>query len=117
MAERVTTNFDYAVGQGDVFLSVAIGEGQAGTSEVKLGTTQLVVASGAIGNLRIGAGPELKGKTLTIKSAVNDVSTMTNRMSVTYRLTGGTAANEVSAKGQVDAEGKMLVFMTTVALS
>lgn len=117
MPERVTTNDTYKVGNGDVFISLAIGEGQFGTSEVSIDGTRLVRSSGSIGGLRVGAGPKVKGKDLKVRSVVSDVSTMTDRMSVTYRLNGGQATKSIVAKGKVDKAGKMLIFETTFALS
>jgi hypothetical protein len=116
MADKVKTDNTYQVGTGDVFLSLSIGEGQFGTSDVLLGGTKLVRASGSIGSLRIGSGPDIKGKKLVARSAVNDVSTMTNKMSVTYRLDGGKSQKALTAKGSVGAQGKLLIFETTFSL-
>jgi len=117
MPEKVTTNDTYRVGNGDVFISLAIGEGQFGTSDVSIDGTRLVRSSGSIGGLRVGAGPRVKGKDLKVRSVVSDVSTMTDRMSVTYRLNGGQGTKSITAKGKVDKAGKMLIFETTFALS
>lgn len=100
----------YAVGNRDVFLSLMIGEGQFGTSDVKLGDKLLVRASGPIGKLMIGKGADLPNKALKIRSVVNDISTQTNRMSVTYQLTGGDASEPVTAEGVCKQEGGLLIF-------
>lgn len=113
----VITNDDYNVGAGagDVRLALTIGEGQFGTSRVKLNEKELVTASGPI-SLRIGKRSEVKGKKLFVRSIVNDVNTLTNRMSVTYRLTGGTSERKTTAKGRVAQEGDFLVFEANFSL-
>jgi hypothetical protein len=110
MPDKVKTDDSYEVSTGDVFLSLTIGEGQFGTSDVFVGGMQIVRASGPIGNLRLGAGPNITGKRLLARSVVTDVNTMSNKMSVTYRLKGGKSQKSVVAKGTVDAQGKTLVF-------
>lgn len=117
MPDKVKTDDSYEVSTGDVFLSLTIGEGQFGTSDVFVGGTQVVRASGPIGNLRLGSGPRITGKKLLVRSVVTDVSTMTNKMSVSYRLNGGKAKKSVIAKGTVDQQGKSLVFETRFDLS
>lgn len=117
MADKVKTDDTYQVGAADVFLSLTIGDGQFGTSDVFVGGTQIVRASGPIGSLRLGSGAAIKGKKLLVRSVVSDVSTMTNKMSVSYRLNGGTAPKAIVAKGSVATSGKTLVFETRFALS
>jgi len=117
MADKVKTDDTYQVGSADVFLSLAIGEGQFGTSDVFVGGAQILRASGSIGSLRLGPGAAIKGKKLLVRSVVSDVSTMTNKMSVSYRLNGGAAQKALVAKGSVDAHGKTLIFETRFALS
>jgi hypothetical protein len=110
MAEAVKTVDDYKVGEGDVFLSMRIGEGQTGTTEVLLGTTPLVTVSGDIGSLRIGSGADLAGKKLNVRSIINDVMSNTNRMAVTYELRGGTRARNFDADGEVATNFGLLRF-------
>ena len=117
MPDRVTTNETYSVGTADVFLSLAIGEGQFGTSDVTIGATNVLRSSGSIGRLRIGSGANVKGKTLKVTSVVSDVSTMTDKMSVTYQLSGGEASKAITARGKVNRAGAMLIFDATFALS
>ena len=113
----VTTSGNYRLGSGagDVRLGLTIGEGQFGTSRTKLDGTVLATGSGPM-MVRIGKRSELKGKSLTIRTVVNDLNSMTNRMSVTYRLTGGEEDQKVIAKGKVTAEGDLLVFDATFDL-
>jgi hypothetical protein len=117
MAEKVRTDESYTVGAGDVLLSLNIGEGQFGTSDIFLGSTQILRASGPIGGLLLGPGPDLEGQTLLVRSFVSDVSTMTNKMSVTYRLSGGRTAKTIVARGAVARQGQSLVFETRIALA
>jgi hypothetical protein len=116
MPARKKTDDGYAVATAEVFLSVSIGEGQFGTTDVFVGGTPILRASGPIGNLRIGAGPMIKGKNLLVRSLVSDVSTKTNKMSVTYRLNGGTTKKSLVVKEDVE-DGKSLLFDTTFALA
>ena len=113
MAETVKTVEDYKVGAEDVFLSLSIGEGQTGTTEVFLGTKPLVTASGDFGNLLIGNGQDLIGKKLSVRSIINDVMSNHNRMSVTYHFKGGTKARNFEADGQVATNGSLLRFRGT----
>jgi len=117
MPAKVKTDATYQVAAGDVLLSLSIGEGQFGTSDVFVGGTKVIRTSGPIGSLRVGSGPAIKGKKLLVRSVVTDVSTMTNKMSVSYRLTGGKAQKAVVAKGGVTAQGASLTFETSFALS
>ena len=113
MAAAVKTVEDYKVGDRDVFLSLSIGEGQTGTTEVFLGTKPLVTASGDFGNLLIGNGQDLIGKKLSVRSIVNDVMSHHNRMSVTYHFKGGTKARNFVADGEVATNGSLLRFRGT----
>lgn len=117
MPDRKKTDDQYQVDTADVFLSLSIGEGQFGTTDVFVGGTSILRATGPIGGLRIGSGPVIKGKKLLVRSLVSDVSTKTNNMSVTYRLNGGKNPKNLVVKGKVDKEGKALVFDTTFALA
>jgi hypothetical protein len=117
MPAKVKTDDTYEVAAGDVLLSLSIGEGQFGTSDVFVGSAKVVRTSGPIGNLRLGPGPAIKGKRLLVRSVVTDVSTMTNKMSVSYRLSGGKAQKAVVAKGGVTSQGASLTFETSFSLS
>lgn len=117
MAEKVKTADTYEIGTEDVFLSLNIGEGQFGTSDVFVEDTSILRASGSIGRLRLGAGIRLTGKDVLIRSVVTDVSTLTNKMSVTYLLSGGKKDKKIAVKSSVSKPGASLVFETTFALS
>ena len=113
----VTLNKSYKVAKKTVFISIRIGEGQFATSDVFLNSGRLVRASGAIGKLQIGGGPDIAGKDVLVRSVVNDVSSATNRMSITYRLEGGAKTEEHVAKGKVAKEGDLLIFEATFPLT
>jgi hypothetical protein len=110
MPADVKVEKDYKVADGRVLLSLVIGEGQFGRTDVRLNTVRLLRASGSIGNLVVGAGPDVVGKTLKVRSVVLDTVAATNRMSVTYKLSGGTQTKEFVARGTVASEGGNLIF-------
>ena len=113
MAEPVKTVEDYRVGTKDVFLSVEIGKGQTGTTEVLLGTKPIVTASGDIGGLFVGTGTEMVGKKLHVRSIINDVMSVHNEMSVQYQLRGGAKPQDFDAEGSVPTNGMPLRFRAT----
>jgi hypothetical protein len=117
MPADITVNKDYNVGDGKITFSLVIGEGQFGRSDVRLNTQRLVRASGSIGDLLVGKGADVQGKTLRIRTIVHDTVAATNKMSVTYILAGGAQDKEFTSKGQVDKEGGNLVFEANVALT
>lgn len=116
MPVDVTLDKTYKLKRRDIFLSLTIGEGQFGTSEVLLDDDTILRASGPIGQLRIGKGAELAGKTLTVFTVVNDVSSATNRMSVTYTLKGGQSTASFISKGTAPSNGDSLVFEANFSL-
>jgi hypothetical protein len=116
MPARKKTQDQYPVDTADVFLSLGIGEGQFGTTDVFIGTTSILRATGPIGSLRLGSGPAIKGKKLLVRSVISDVSTKTNKMSVSYRLNGGKGTKNLVVNDNV-AEGKSVVFDTTFTLA
>jgi hypothetical protein len=114
MAETIRTEKEYAARRAAVLLSLAIGEGQFGRTDVLLDDTRLIRASGDMKDLRLGPGNDLVDKKLTIRSLVVDVNSRTSRMSVSYRLKGGPEVLEFTVPGRVTSEGGLLVFETTV---
>jgi hypothetical protein len=72
-----------------VILTVTIGDSQMGITAVSLDGAQLVPGHLGTLTLDLGAGPEIKGKTLVCTTTVSDVSAETNHTSVTYALQGG----------------------------
>ena len=116
MAADVMLAKTYKVGTRTVFLSLSIGEGQFGSSDVFIDDERILRTSGSFGGLRLGGGAELTGKTLLVRTIVNDTVTQTNRMTLTYKLAGGTPPGEFEAKGRVKNEGESLLFEATFAL-
>ena len=114
----VTTNGTYAVGTGNrsITLAVIIGEGQIGTSRVRLGSTALVTATGPV-TVNIGKPAAVKGKSVFIRTIVNDVNSLTDRMSVTYNFSGGPSTQTKVARGAVSKPGKLLIFEATFSLT
>ena len=93
---------DYAVAAGRVTLSVLVGDGQMGTSVVRLDQEQLAI--GDITDLAIGRGPDIAGKQLFVKTVVTDVNDKTNHTSVRYELQGGKADKNFDLAESVDQE-------------
>jgi hypothetical protein len=106
---------EYRVKSRNVFLSVTIGEGQFGTSDVLLDGERLLRASGPL-KLLIGKGGDIVNKDLVVRSVINDVNSATNKMSVSYHLTGGAATPPFVAKGKVIEQGDLLIFEATFSL-
>lgn len=94
---------EYQVGDGDVTLRIAVGEGQLGTSLVRLDGKEL--ASGSLGMLLLGPGPALAGRRIRVATTVTDVQRLTNRTSVRYVLSGGPEEAAFDAKAEVEKEG------------
>jgi hypothetical protein len=94
----------YLTADGDVKLTVTIGEGQRGFVEVLLNGAVLGSGSG-ITDLTIGAGPIVAGTRLRVTSTVTDTNEMTNRTSVTYELEGGARPQSWVSDHTLDADG------------
>src|SRR5437879_2658511 len=105
---------DYAVAAGRVTLSVLVGDGQMGTSVVRLDQEQLAI--GDITDLAIGRGPDIAGKQLFVKTVVTDVNDKTNHTSVRYELKGGKADKNFDLAESVDQEGGSIIYRATFAL-
>ncbi len=110
MAADVILQKDYVVRRRDVFLSVTIGEGQQGRSSLLLDAKEVLRTSPPIGRFLVGAGTDLVDRTLTIRTVANDVVAATNRLSVTYRLSGGATPAEFTSRGRVDQDNDFLIF-------
>jgi hypothetical protein len=111
-AKSVKLETSYAVGAGDVSLTVIVGNAQFGTHLVKLDGQQLAI--GDVNDLSIGKG--LKGKTLTVKSIVTDINDMTNLTNIRYVLTGGSDDAQHDLEVTVDREGDSAVYRATFNL-
>lgn len=117
MADVTTTdNYPVGSGAGEIRLALTIGEGQFGTSRIKLNGSVLATGSGPLA-IKVGRRSEVKGQLLFVRTVVNDVNSVTNRMSVTYRLTGGVEPLKTVVKGAVTVEGDILVFDANFSLT
>ena len=94
----------------DVRLTVIIGEGQLGLVSVYLDGVLVVRVPGSIGQLLLGPGIALRNRVLHVRTIVNDVLSLTNRMSVSYLVAGVLSPCSVTHEGEVDAEGEQLTF-------
>jgi hypothetical protein len=106
----ITLDKQYVVRTRDVFLAVTIGEGQQGRSSVLLNGKEILRTSPPFSKFLVGAGPDLVDRTLTIRTVVNDVVATTNRMSVTYGLSGGRSPEKFTSKGTVGRDNDFLSF-------
>ena len=115
MAKKIKKTDSYKVGtaNADVKVGVDVGLGQRGTTKITLSTTPLVTV-GAPVSLTVGKGSDIKGKLLTIETLVTDVSTMTNKMSVAVKLTGGPSSKTITTPGEVTDSGDSVIFQTLV---
>ena len=110
MPADITLDKAYKVGAAKVSFSLLIGEGQFGRTDVRLNTERLVRVSGPIGDLLIGKGSDISGKTLRVRSIVHDTVSATNLMTVTYMLSGGADEKEFLSSGEVERDGGNLIF-------
>jgi hypothetical protein len=106
---------DYpVVNAQDVRLSVSIGEGQTGLVSVFLGGIRISRSPAPI-DLRVGNGSHIRDTLLEVRTIVNDINNQTNKMSVTYQLTGGVLPLECISKGEVARENEPLDFTAVFA--
>jgi hypothetical protein len=106
---------DYPVAGGEVRLAVSIGEGQTGLVSVFLSGVKISRTPAPI-DVRVGTGADIRDKLLEVRTIVNDVNSQTNKMSVTYQLTGGKSVLEHVSKAEVEAEHQALDFLAVFAL-
>lgn len=78
----------YAVANGDVAISVLIGDGQKGYTEV-LVDGALRTSGADVRDYVLGKGTDLAGHRLRITSTVTDTNAQTNHTCVNYVLQGG----------------------------
>lgn len=88
---------DYEVSDGTIRLSVVVGEKQFGSSIVFLDDE--AIANGDIGDLVLGDGKELDGRTLEIYTLVTDIRRDVDDMAVTWILGGGRHRVSATAAG------------------
>ncbi|MDD5530697.1 MAG: hypothetical protein PHX21_11835 [bacterium] len=98
----------YKVNEGEVRLTIIIGNAQIGISCVRLNDT--ILHTGDVSELLIGRGPEISGKTLSIKTSVNDVNPATNRTNVYYALKGGKTDKEYNLEEVASGAGAQVIY-------
>ncbi|MFA5032745.1 MAG: hypothetical protein WC614_06980 [bacterium] len=98
----------YEVSEGEVRLTIIIGNAQIGTSSVKLNDTLL--HTGDISGLLIGKGPEISGKILSIKTVVTDVNDKTNLTNVYYELKGGKVDKKYNLEELALEDGASVIY-------
>ncbi len=107
--KRVRLDTSYQAADGDIRLTVIIGNAQIGVSNVKL--NEKVLATGDIIQKSIGMGPNLVGQQLIVKTVVTDVNDSTNRTNVKYLLSGGRTDQEFDLNATVDEDGDSVVYL------
>lgn len=106
------------VANGPVGLTIMIGEGQLGASTVFRGNQPLVRGGVVIADLNLGDGAKLRGTNIVVESIVNDISTHTNRMSVTYVVSNnGRRLTPVVVPHVVTTEGQLCRFQTSITFT
>ena len=98
----------YEVNEGEVKLTILIGNAQIGTSSVKLNDT--VLYTGDVSGLLIGKGAEISGKILSIKTVVTDVNDKTNLTNVYYELKGGKVDKKYNLEELASEEGASVIY-------
>jgi hypothetical protein len=104
----------YEVADAEVTVTVTIGEGQLGSSRVRVGDREVTV--GDVSKVKIGKGSAIAGKELFIKTVVADVNDQTNRTSVSYELKGGKVDKTFDLDATVDEEGGSAIYRATFEL-
>jgi hypothetical protein len=88
---------DYIVANGQVRLSIVVGERQFGSSIVFIDDEQ--VANGIVEELILGEGDSLEGSTAFIYTLVTDIRDNSDEMSVTWIIAGGAHRVTATATG------------------
>jgi hypothetical protein len=116
MAKKIKKSDSYKVGTGTerIKAAVDVGLGQLGFVKMSLDKKPIVSTGAPVGMQTLGTPSELAGKLLLIETAVTDASIMTNKMSVTHKLTGGVAAKTIRVLDEVAAPGDSILFQTFV---
>ena len=124
-ATETRGTFDYKVGDEDVYLEVIVGYALYGKYTVTLfddaGKNPETIGQGTTtgntpGKFRIGSGPKLVGKMVTVQTVVADPSGGTTfPVSVQYKLTGGPTPQNFTVRGQ--ATGSVAIYSHSIKLS
>ncbi len=101
--------------EGNVALTVIIGEAQIGGGVVKLDGKQIGVTP--VEKLSLGTESDLKGKTLLIKTIVSDENPETNKTSVTYTFDQNGEQQQFVSKAEVDHDKDEIGYWAKFELS
>ena len=93
---------------GDVTITVEIGEGQIGGGNIKLEGAE--VSKTPAEDHSLGSGCNLKGKTLLTKAIVSDENPHTNKTSVTYLFKQGQKEQKFVSKAEVENDGDVIGY-------
>ena len=102
----------YQVGDGNVKVSVIVGNKQLGTSRAKIGAR--VLHTGDFDGFVLGKGRALKGKKLSLKTAVADVNDKSNLTTVRYVLEGGSNSVTWDLEATVAENGDSMIYRVNV---
>lgn len=116
--KSVTSSTTCAVADGDVSLSIVVGDAQMGSSVVRRGDERgEVLAIGDVADLALGTGAALRGTAVYVKSIVTDINDATNFTSITYQFRSGGTTTPLELSAAVDAEGESVVYRMTIAFA
>jgi hypothetical protein len=93
----IKNDCEYTVGDDDVSLAVTIGNGNDGVTTVFLGGDEIDPVPGRSDQWVLGAGGDLKDRTLEIDAIVNPVTS--KNIVVTAAFSGGPARKRCAATG------------------
>lgn len=112
-----TLERDYPVDQGDVSISVVVGDAQFGTIDVRFdGDSEPLGRQDNLLRVSLGRGVALIGKDLIVRTLISDVNPFTNNVIVTHVLSGGHQNLVESIPGQAAASGDVLYFRSVFHL-
>lgn len=100
---------------GDVTITVVIGEGQIGGGSLKLDGT--IVKKTPAEDHSLGSGSNLKGKILLAKTIVSDENPNTNKTSVSYLFKQGQKEQKFVAKAEVENDGDVIGYWAKFTIS
>lgn len=100
---------DYEVADGDVTISVVVGQGQRGYTSVSHDGLELGHGP-TITELAIGDGAVIRGTELRVSTTVTDTNPNTNLTSVTYTLKGGREDRTYRLMYEVEESGTIRYY-------
>jgi hypothetical protein len=108
---KTSARTQYRVRNGDeVRVTVRFGNGQLGSSSV-MGPPSRI---GQLTDWLLGHGETLRGRTIEIRSTVTDANSQTDRLVVTYTITGGDEPLQLELSHTADYEGASQHFLLTI---